>query len=1266
MQWTVHLCLALLMIAVPRAAGAQLFMSPARVEADAAIEQATRLIKSGQHEKALVPAKRALELFESVNGKDHPNVALALDTLGQIHLIGRRFKEAEPLFKRAHMIATSASALGSNHAFTGQTLNNLGLTYFAMGRAGDAVQHLQRAINVYQAALGADHLEVGTASANLGMAYNSQVRYAEAEKALRRGLAIYEKALGPHHANVAFALDQLARAYVGNSRFKEAVPVLERWAAIVEKTAGSRHPDYGSALYRVGEAYREAARYEDAEKINLRALALFESLQGDHRTDIGIGYNNLGMVRWSRGNLQAAEDAIKRGLPLFDRKGGASADVVARALNNLGHIYTLQERFSEAEPMLRRAVALADKASGTAKNDVWAPLNNLAFLCIQLGRNAEAEAFVVRAIGLMERTLGAAHPKLVNPLNNLGLLRVNEMRFADAEPVLKRSIAILEKSLGRNHSDLATPVSNLALLYAMVGRISESQELWKRAIEIIRHSFGEIDARLSQMLNNIAVAYLAQDRLVEAREMLQSSADIYGKAANASQAAAALTRANLALVNFKLGDRVRAEADYRQAITMMEAALGRETADLATFLTGLAELLVSEGKIAEANELLQRGMRIRERVLGNESVAFSMSLDETASISFIRGDYSAAVENWRKSGVIIASHQARGTGNIARESMASGVNKQRSAFVGLARALHRLTPEGHSERPASAREAFVSAQRALSSSAAASLAQMAARSHSGDARLSGLVREQQDLIREWQALEKLQIEALSAAQDRRKASQEKSSEARMAGIDKRLKEIAAALEKQFPDYRALSHAAPLSVDEAQAELSDGEALVLFMDTNELAIVPGESFVWVVTKTDLRWKRLELGREQLSREVSALRCGLDLAAWNRTECTELTGDVYTAADREAGKPLRFDTARAHELYKALFSGVADLIDGRQLLLVPSGPLTKLPFQVLVKAAPEGTNYATARWLALDHAITVLPAASALKSLRRVSQPSKAMRPMLGFANPLLEGPQNDVHYGAYYKNLAAAAKATVGCARTQQMTSAALRHTRGSTASIPVQRGMTNLGDLKVQVPLPETADEICAVARDLDADLGEMRLGARATEREVKALSAGGKLAQYRLIHFATHAALAGELNGTAEPGLIMTPPAPKATQDDDGYLSGSEIASLKLDAEWVILSACNTAGSDDAGGGEALSGLARAFFYAGARALLASHWAVDTDATVQLVTVAARESRNKAVGRAEALRRAMLSMINNGKQREAHPTYWAPFVIIGEGGAGR
>ena len=111
-----------------------------------------------------------------------------------------------------------------------------------------------------------------------------------------------------------------------------------------------------------------------------------------------------------------------------------------------------------------------------------------------------------------------------------------------------------------------------------------------------------------------------------------------------------------------------------------------------------------------------------------------------------------------------------------------------------------------------------------------------------------------------------------------------------------------------------------------------------------------------------------------------------------------------------------------------------------------------------------------------------------------------------------------------------------------------------------------------------------------------MRLGARATEREVKALSESGQLAQYRIVHFATHGAMAGELTGTSEPGLLLTPPA-EASAEDDGYLSASEIAALKLDADWVILSACNTAAGHAAERGSALRPRPRLHLCPGPRA---------------------------------------------------------------------
>jgi len=127
-----------------------------------------------------------------------------------------------------------------------------------------------------------------------------------------------------------------------------------------------------------------------------------------------------------------------------------------------------------------------------------------------------------------------------------------------------------------------------------------------------------------------------------------------------------------------------------------------------------------------------------------------------------------------------------------------------------------------------------------------------------------------------------------------------------------------------------------------------------------------------------------------------------------------------------------------------------------------------------------------------------------------------------------------------------------------------------------------------------------------------------------------------------------------------LTPPK-EQSDNDDGYLSASEVAALKLDADWVILSACNTA-AGGAQGAEALLGLARTFIYAGARALLVSHWSVDSAATVKLITSAVGAiTRDAKLGRAEALRHAMLALIDKGEPKEAHPAYWAPFVVVGE-----
>ena len=130
---------------------------------------------------------------------------------------------------------------------------------------------------------------------------------------------------------------------------------------------------------------------------------------------------------------------------------------------------------------------------------------------------------------------------------------------------------------------------------------------------------------------------------------------------------------------------------------------------------------------------------------------------------------------------------------------------------------------------------------------------------------------------------------------------------------------------------------------------------------------------------------------------------------------------------------------------------------------------------------------------------------------------------------------------------------------------------------------------------------------------------------------------------------------------MILSPPR-QTSADDDGYLSASEIARLKLNADWVLLSACNTTSADGTPGAEGFSGLAKAFFHAGARSLLVSHWSVESETTVLLTTAMLEEyEASPAQAKAEAHRKAMLALIDTPGY--AHPLFWAPFVVVGEGG---
>ncbi len=1056
----------------------------------------------------------------------------------------------------------------------------------------------------------------------------------DAEPVARRIVQVAESALGEHHPQTIASLSDHAALLNRLSRPVESVPLLAEALARNRWIHGDRHPatlrsisDYASSLVTLGRA-------ADAEPLFLEALQRHREVFGLRHPDTLASLNNYAFLISKRGRAGDATKLFAEALQLRRETLGERHPATLGSLNNYALALAAAGRFAEAESIAAQAFQLHRAVLGERHPDTLTNQTNHAVVLEKLGRAEEAKQLLADALRLRQEVLGERHPDTLDSLNAYAGVLETLGQASEAEPIYAKALQLYREVRGDQHPDTLSCLNNYALVLETLGRANEAELLFAEGWRNAKQLLGERHPDTLATLNNYAFSLKALGRLSEAESLFAEALRLRQETLGNRHPDVLSSLNNYALVLEAQGRATEAEPIFAEALRARREMLGEQHPDTLGSINNYAGVLETLGRHEEAEPLFADALQRRQDVLGDKhpkTIITAQNLARTRLKLTAHGHGTDALAPARLAVAGLRSRFAEtGAAGVRGEAQQKRdrADLQSTELLFADAAWYRASNHPD-EASALYNEVFAALQTVGAGAASRAIALTAARRYAESAGVGELVAERTQLVEVWAAAERKSIAAQARVEEQDVAARAAIDRA-MEEIEARIRAIDAQLQAKAPQYSAIVNQPPLDVIKAQELLGSSEAVLI--------VVPSAfgTQIMVLTNSHLVWQHSDVNEAMIASKVAKLR-----------------RDLNPSEAQSPDEILRFDRVTAHELYTALITPVAASLAGKDTVFIAAdGALASLPFGVLITEAPKpGSSdddldtMRTAPWFADAHALVQIPSIQSLAYLRtfnrRSKKPAKARvgNAFAGYGDPLLVG--TSMSRGARGANLPVFdAKKLTGQVLT----------TAGTLLMDPVE--------LRKLASLPGTALELGAVQKMLGAPSGAIQLLADMTEDRLRAAN----LSKVRILHLATHGLTSSESGALAEPGLVFTPPT-TASSTNDGYLAASEVLELDLRAtEWVILSACNTAAPSGKPGDSGLSGLARAFFYAGAASLLVSHWPVYDSVAAELTVNALRRTQN-GESRAKALQAAMRDIRNTIDQPElAHPGAWAAFILAGEG----
>jgi len=751
--------------------------------------------------------------------------------------------------------------------------------------------------------------------------------------------------------------------------------------------------------------------------------------------------------------------------------------------------------------------------------------------------------------------------------------------------------------------------TQVAMRQTDAGLYTEAEDTYRETFKKIKE-YGFSEKQLPQFITKISQLYIANGQYKTALEYAQRSISILEKnnayllspiSIEAQEAViyslAGLDEWSLALEKILNTERISAEKNLMNK--------NYYQADLEAFI------YLKNKNTDSALGLLKNHLQNQIEYLGESHFFTALTRGLYAEALAQKGDLQNSKVNFEKSKLHLSSPDS-----LSGDFLETAFQLKIKRFI-LQSYMQVLSKSAGSQL-ADAQALIELSDQITTSSVQQALTEAAVRSGISIPGLSDIIRKEQDARNELASLAIYMANQITEAPEKRNPQVLEQMRQRRKDIEMQRKGYKAQIQKSFPDYFQLIQPKAPSYKDIAQQLKEDELFISILALED------QSYVWSVdSKGRVHFHNSALSEREVKALIKNIRKTLDVA--------EL-----------GSKAPAFNFSDSNALYKAFLGPLEkELVGKSHLVIATTGALAQIPMAVLTRTTSSTAQINQASWLIKDFSISHVPSANGWVALKKLGQQPSSLEPLMAWGDPAFDPKVQQV---------------------ATSQNSQIVRSSVQVRAIDNTQRAAmdTNSYLLYSKLPtLPETRDEVLELAKILSANPStDVILGKQATRESVLKSNASGALGKKQVIVFATHGLLAGDLPNLNQPALAM---ATTADSKESPLLTLEDVLTLKLNADWVVLSACNTAGADGKAE-EALSGLARGFFFAGSRSLLVTHWSVESESAMQLTThTFAAYKKNPAMRRADALRQAMIEVMKSPSY--AHPTYWAPYALVGEGG---